>query len=89
VREVHRGLSAAIEAGHTVEVSTGLFFDHAGTSDDGAVVGANFRPDHLAILPDQRGACSRAAGCGLSMNLALNTRIDCGDEYLPLPTMMF
>jgi hypothetical protein len=31
-------------------------------------VARNYRPDHLAILPDQRGACSIEDGCGLNTN---------------------
>lgn len=60
-------------AGEPVDVSTGLWLD----TDPGSGVDSrgiaydhtarNFKPDHLAILPDQRGACSVADGCGLMM----------------------
>jgi len=61
---------AAIQAGRTVEVSTGLFTDNSPSPGvwDGEpykFVARNYRPDHLAILPTGVGACSVADGCGL------------------------
>lgn len=64
-----------LRAGQPIELSTGLF-----TRNDPAPLGATFngraythvarayRPDHLAVLPDQVGACSRAMGCGVLVN---------------------
>lgn len=52
-----------------VEVSTGLFTDN----QDG--VAYNHRPDHLAILPGQRGACSNTDGCGLALNGAKKVKM--------------
>jgi hypothetical protein len=62
-------LLGEIQAGKMFEVSTGYYCDSV------AVVGefngkpyiarhANLRPDHVALLPDQIGACSIADGCG-------------------------
>ena len=55
------------------EVSTGLAVDFEeiagdfnGTPYSG--IARNFRPDHLAVLPDDVGACSVAAGAGLLRN---------------------
>jgi len=71
-----------------MEISTGLFTDNLpvpgvfnGTSYN--FVARNYRPDHLAILPDKVGACSLDAGCGLNVNhrseeLVLNC--GCGPE---------
>lgn len=63
----------AIEQGKTVEVSTGLYHDPEMTAGvwngepyNGVV--HNILPDHLAILPDQVGACSVADGAGLLRN---------------------
>jgi len=65
----------ALIKGHPMEVSTGLFTDNydpqpnetwKGQSFD--YVARNYKPDHLAILPDQVGACSRNDGCGLLVN---------------------
>jgi hypothetical protein len=54
-----------------IEVSTGLFTDDEiknGKWNDGSqyiAVARNHRPDHLAILPGGKGACSCEDGCGL------------------------
>ena len=65
----------ALEQGQQIELSTGLFTDntpapegaaHNGTAYDR--IARNYRPDHLAILPDQQGACSIADGCGVLVN---------------------
>lgn len=63
-------IMAAIENGKVLEVSTGLFTDSLPTRGEynGKAYDAiayNYRPDHLAILPDKIGACSVADGCGL------------------------
>jgi hypothetical protein len=72
---VHDRVFAAINNQQPLEVSTGLHFD-AIKAKEGAVHNGtpythslfNFRPDHLAILPEQIGACSVADGCGLFVN---------------------
>jgi hypothetical protein len=65
----------AITNGRVLEVSTGVYIDRSmrsgsvgGRAYDG--VAANYRPDHLAILPDTVGACSVKDGCGLLRNSA-------------------
>ncbi len=70
IEDLHKGLP--------VEVSTGLFTDtemKSGTITNArgqaqmyGMIAHNYRPDHLAILPDQTGACSVSAGCGLNVN---------------------
>jgi hypothetical protein len=60
-----------------MEVSTGLYMDFLTKNGqvDGKqfeVEGTNFRPDHLAVLPDQKGACSVADGAGLMRNAAMS-----------------
>lgn len=75
-----RGLPAAdqvwprLNRGEPVELSTGLFTDNvpaaAGATHNGVAyshVATNYRPDHLAVLPDQRGACSVKDGCGINV----------------------
>ena len=66
-------VQAAIANQMMMELSTGVFVDtdptpgeFKGTAYDG--VTSNFRPDHLAILPDQMGACSIADGAGFIRN---------------------
>ena len=58
--------------GESIELSTGLYTDNIparpGSNFQGKpydFVAVNYRPDHLAILPDQQGACSRRDGCGV------------------------
>lgn len=58
-----------LEAGELIEESTGLFADvepaegeYQGTSYSG--IARNIRPDHLAILLHETGACSVEDGCG-------------------------
>lgn len=58
-----------LEAGQPVEVSTAYFADvnptignHNGQPYTG--IQRNLRPDHLALLPDDVGACSWKDGCG-------------------------
>lgn len=63
----------AIRAGKMIEVSTGLYFDPEkapGTwnSENYGVIVRNILPDHLAILPDEVGACSVKDGAGLLRN---------------------
>ena len=58
-----------LQAGKLMEVSTGLFGDaedKAGTFNGKSYskVMKNIRPDHLALLPDEKGACSIEDGCG-------------------------
>lgn len=64
--------------GRMVEVSTGLFTQeversgtHNGRSYTHEVV--DYKPDHLAILVDQRGACSVQDGCGMNVHNAAET----------------
>lgn len=60
-----------------IELSTGLFTDNVpappGSTHNGRYydyIARNYRPDHLAILPDQVGACSISDGCGVLVNCA-------------------
>src|SRR5690606_6341218 len=63
-----------LRAGQPLEVSTGLGVDQEpangiwvnrlGQHIRYTAVARRFRPDHLAILPHQEGACSLRDGCG-------------------------
>ncbi len=73
----------SLVSGRPIELSTGLHVDteaRRGTYNGRAyeAVARNYRPDHLAILPDSEGACSLADGCGV-----YNTSEDA--DLLPLP----
>lgn len=61
-----------IRLGEKVEVSTGLDLDRLAVNGEYNGVeyhstASNFRPDHLAILLDEKGACS-IPDCGLNVN---------------------
>lgn len=70
----------ALQSGHTVELSTGLSADRVPVENESdefdgtykgkkyGFVARNYRPDHLAILPDAVGACSLQDGCGVMVN---------------------
>jgi len=58
-----------LEAGEVVEVSTGYFCEIEQTpgvfnGQEYTGIQRNLRPDHVALLPDEIGACSVADGCG-------------------------
>lgn len=65
----------SLEDEKNIELSTGLFTDNV-AAKEGATFNEksythevrNFRPDHLAILPDETGACSIQDGCGVLVN---------------------
>lgn len=75
VKAVDNRVYEALMNGEQMELSTGLF-----TTNEPALPGSNFNgkgyewvakkyvPDHMAILPDQVGACSLRDGCGLLVN---------------------
>jgi hypothetical protein len=71
--QVDERVLAAVKANEVMEVSTGVFVDKEVTAGDwkGETydgIARNFRPDHLALLPDQIGACSVRDGAGLLRN---------------------
>ena len=71
----HTALIAQLEAGEVVELSTAYYSD--GPEKHGEFNGVpytnthtNIRPEHLALLPGETGACSVADGCGTRVNSA-------------------
>jgi hypothetical protein len=74
-RQVDSRVADALEDGRELELSTGLFTTND-PAEDGASyksrpythIARNYKPDHLAVLPDQKGACSIADGCGVLVN---------------------
>jgi predicted DNA-binding protein (MmcQ/YjbR family) len=66
----------AMANNQTLELSTGLFTDNETKSGDfdGThydTIARNYRPDHLAILPDDVGACDKTKGAGFIRNAKL------------------
>jgi hypothetical protein len=71
-----------LRANQPMEVSTGYFCEMdatAGTFNGSRYSGIarNIRPDHLAILPDELGACSWADGCGTPR---VNSECECKES---------
>jgi hypothetical protein len=65
----------SLEDNQTIELSTGLYTDNFPNEEKATFngesydyVARNYRPDHLAILPDNKGACSVQDGCGVNVN---------------------
>lgn len=79
-RTVDQRVYDALLRNEPQELSTGLYTDNepaenGSTAPDGKLythVARNYRPDHLAILPDQIGACSLRDGCGVLVNTVDN-----------------
>ena len=72
-RRIDNRVLRMLEKGDKIELSTGLFTDnvpaHMNANYNGRSYDAtatNYRPDHVAILPDQTGACSVRDGCGVN-----------------------
>lgn len=62
-----------VRKGEIIEVSVGIFNDEDEVEGDWnnehyIAVAKNYRPDHLALLPGEVGACSVADGCGVRVN---------------------
>lgn len=93
-KKIDNRVVEAVESGQTLELSTGLFTDTEGPSgtwneETYDAVAKNYRPDHLAVLPDMEGACSVKDGAGfLRLNSATkqeNTISDAWAEtYFPI-----
>lgn len=74
VQNIAPDLLMSLRSGSPIELSTGLYTDNY-PAPQGAnwrgrpydYVARNYRPDHLAILPDQIGACSLKDGCGVGV----------------------
>ncbi len=74
-KQVDERVLNALDKGEVMEVSTGLFTDNEAVSGEWNgeqydAIARNYRPDHLAVLPDEKGACSVADGAGLLRNEA-------------------
>ncbi len=83
-RNLSPDIASKLEANQQIELSTGLFTDNVKAPKNSSFEGVpfthiakNYRPDHLAILPDQVGACSLDDGCGV-----LNEDVSKNDSFL-------
>lgn len=73
VKQIDNRIYEALQNNSPMEVSTGLdatVIETSGiwNSEKYDFIVTNFEPDHLAILPDQIGACSLKDGAGLLVN---------------------
>jgi hypothetical protein len=71
--KVDQRILEAVKCNEMMELSTGVFVDEDKTpgkwlKEDYNAVARNYRPDHLALLPDKIGACSIADGAGFLRN---------------------
>jgi len=62
-----------LDVDEPIEISTGLFTEDEATAGNFngtpySAIARNHRPDHLAILTDEVGACSVEDGCGMMVN---------------------
>lgn len=62
-----------IRGGRQLEVSIGAFTDEdpvpgVWNGEQYTAIARNHRPDHLALLPGEEGACNWADGCGIRLN---------------------
>jgi hypothetical protein len=85
-----------LQKGNPIELSTGLFTDKRYVRNRNfkgkpyEAIATNYRPDHLAVLPDTRGACSLEDGCGVLVNeekekspcMVVNTIRKVGNKYV-------
>jgi len=61
----------AVENNKPMELSTGLFVEiEPVENEEYKGIARNYQPDHLALLPDMKGACSLKDGAGFLMNEA-------------------
>lgn len=72
-RRVNSRILDRLHDGQPIELSTGLGLDKeqiAGEFNGKAYqfIARNYRPDHLAILTEDKGACSLEDGCGVLVN---------------------
>lgn len=76
-RSVDDRILESLLSGKPLELSTGLYTDNDVAAENAkhngkaySFVARNYRPDHLAVFADRKGACSIADGCGVMVNEA-------------------
>jgi hypothetical protein len=85
-RAVSPAVHRMLNAGEPIELSTGLYTDnepapvnsiHRESGRPYTHFARRHAPDHLAVLPDQVGACSLKDGCGVGVHNAAQPPPDC------------
>jgi hypothetical protein len=72
---VDRRIVPMVRNGKPLEVSTGLFLQRTPAGENAVFNGvsykyttSHYKPDHLAVLMDEKGACGVKDGCGVLVN---------------------
>lgn len=88
-KQKNPSIASALAANKVIELSTGVRTDdHRGAGKDARgrhywATARNYTNDHLAVLSDQRGACSIADGCGIGRNAENEGACpECGGEMV-------
>ena len=68
VREIIPKIEKPILAGEAIELSTGVRVTGSYDETKNYINAEHIIFDHLALLPDSKGSCSLADGCGLGVN---------------------
>lgn len=73
IKTVSDAAYTAMKEGNPLEVSVGVFTDQEDeqgewNGEEYIAIARNHRPDHLALLPGDTGACSWNDGCGVRTN---------------------
>lgn len=81
MNKVDERIAAAVEKNQMMELSTGLFTDNERVKGEWngekyEAIARNYRPDHLALLPDLKGACSIEDGAGFLRLNAIPDKIN-------------
>ncbi|QDP54880.1 MAG: hypothetical protein Unbinned3891contig1000_78 [Prokaryotic dsDNA virus sp.] len=79
--KVDERIMSAVENSEMMELSTGVIVEMEPTVDEFngepyVGIARNYRADHLALLPDQIGACSIADGAGFLRNQERDGKLD-------------
>ena len=91
LRQVSSVTLAQINAAEILEVSVGVFTEEQAeegewNGEQYNAVAINHRPDHLALLPGGRGACSVEDGCGIRANKKKG-EVDVKEQEIELQVM--
>lgn len=78
---------AYIRSGRPLDVSVGVFTDEVAAEgvwndEPYTAVATNHRPDHLALLPGETGACSWQDGCGIRVNSKNKNNEEMTEEHI-------
>ena len=77
LEEISPEALTAVQDQKPLDVSVGVFSDEESTpgihgNEQYETIARNLRPDHLALLPGEEGACSWSDGCGIRANSSNN-----------------